>query len=108
MISQDRLEKAMNYLATTDLKAAEWTAEAERMEFKARATKDAIFLHNPENLKTVAEREAYAGSNSEYMMAMDAYFEALQESLAVKNKRQTEALVIDVWRSMNANRRQAA
>jgi hypothetical protein len=106
MISNDRLEKAMTYLANSDEDAAQLRADAERAEFKARAIKDAVFLHNPDSLKTVAEREAFAGSCDPYKSAMAEYFELLAKSEAVRNKRTTESLVVDVWRSINANRRQ--
>jgi hypothetical protein len=105
MISDKRLEQALIYLSETDQTAAELTANAERMEFKAKAIKDALFLHEE---GTVAERAAKAGAHKNYEIAMDAYFAAVQLAQATKNKRQTEALVIDVWRSLQANRRQAA
>jgi hypothetical protein len=105
MISDKRLEQALIYLSETDQTAAELTANAERMEFKAKAIKDALFLHEE---GTVAERTAKAGAHMDYEVAMGAYFSALQSAQAMKNKRQTEALVIDVWRSLQANRRQAA
>ena len=103
MISQDRLEKSMAYLATTDEEAAELLTEVERREYKAKAVRDTIFLHEA---GTVAERTAKAGASQEYMDAMAGYFESVAAFHAVKNKRNTETLVIDVWRSLNANRRQ--
>jgi hypothetical protein len=35
---------------------------------------------------------------------MNGYFTALQEFLAMKNKRSTESIVVDVWRSLNSSR----
>lgn len=95
----------MHYLSTTDEEAAQLRVDAERAEFKAKAMKDAIFMHRE---GTVAERTAYAGSAPEYLTAMSEYFDALRASDYVRNKRQTETLVVEVWRSINANRRQAA
>jgi hypothetical protein len=103
MISDKRLEQALTYLSETDQEAAELTANVERIEFRAKAIKDAIFLHEE---GTVADRAAKAGSHTDYNIAMSAYFAALQQAQAVKNKRQTEVIFVDVWRSMNANRRQ--
>lgn len=105
MISQDRLEKAMTYLATTDEEAAELLANMERAEFKAKAVKDALIKHGEGGL---GDRTAAAGCSPEYTEAMDHYFAAVRAYNATKNKRQTEALIVDVWRSQNANRRQAA
>lgn len=103
MISESRLEKAMSYLATTDEEAAQLLADMERAEFKAKAVRDALIKHGEGGL---GERTAAAGCAPEYAAAMDAYFAAVRAFNAVKNKRQTEATVVDVWRSINANRRQ--
>jgi hypothetical protein len=102
MISEKRLGEALTYLAETDERAAILQTEMERAEFKAKAVKDAIFIH----LKgeTVAERTALAGSSPEYREAMALYFESAQEYQAMRNKRSTESIVVDVWRSLNSSR----
>jgi hypothetical protein len=105
MISQDRLEKAMHYLATTDEEAARLLADMERKEFRAKAVRDAKIVHGQGGL---GERTAAAGCDPAYTEAMEEYFAAVLAFNAVKNKRLTEALVVDVWRSMSANRRQGS
>lgn len=105
MIDESRLTKALVYLAETDERAAELCADMERAEYKSKAVRDAVFLAES---GTVAERTAKAGTSEHYQQSLAEYFTAVQAYNAVKNKRQTESLVIDVWRSMNANRRQAA
>lgn len=102
MISDDRAEKALKYLAETDRSCAEAKVNAERMEFKAKATKQAIFKTGE---GSVADRTAVAETSPEYAAAMEAYFAAELDYSHAANKRQTEALVIEVWRSVNANRR---
>lgn len=101
LINESRLQKALTYLAETDEPAASLRADVERMEFKAKVTKDAIFMVAQ---GSVAERTAFAGTNIEYQKAMDAYFEALRISDAMRNKRATESIVIDTWRSLNSGR----
>jgi hypothetical protein len=101
LISEDRLQKALTYLAETDEPAAGLRADVERAEFKAKAVKDAVFL----TLEgSVAERNALASTNKEYAKAMDDYFAALRASEAVRNKRSTESIVIEAWRSLNSGR----
>jgi hypothetical protein len=102
MISDDRAEKALKYLAETDRACAEAKVQAERMEFKAKATKQAVFKTGEGN---VADRTAAADTSPEYAAAMEDYFTALLAYSHMANKRQTEAFVIEVWRSVNANRR---
>lgn len=102
MISQDRMELALRYLAESDEECARLKANMENFEFKARAVRDAIFMRME---GSVADRNAKAGAHDDYCEAMDTYFAALQEYEAMRNKRSTESIVIDVWRSLNADRR---
>lgn len=103
MINEDRLHKALTYLATTDEACAEARAGMERAEFKAKAIKDAMFRRLE---GSVADRQAEAGSSDEYATAMNMYFKLLEHYEALRNKRATEAIVIETWRSINASRRQ--
>lgn len=102
MIDDTRLGQALTYLATTDEKAAERRTQMERAEFKAKAIKDAIFKRLD---GSVADRQAEAGASVEYAAAMDEYFAALSQYEAMRNKRLTEAIVIDTWRTIQANQR---
>lgn len=106
MISDSRLEKALTFLAQSDQEAAELLTNVSRMEYKAKAVKEAVFLHS--DGKTVREREAKAEASDEYQKGVQDYLEALEASNAVRNKRRTEELVVDVWRTLQANRRQGS
>ena len=101
-LTDDRAERALRYLAETDERAAELKTAAERCEFKARAIKDAMFCRLEGG---VTDRQAQAGASAEYEAAMVLYFLALEEWEKVRNKRATEAIVIECWRSVQANRR---
>lgn len=101
-ITDERAEKALRYLASTDEECAALKAEAERAEFKAKAIRDTVFRHAE---GSVADRTAYAGSSEEYRAAMDEYFTCLRLYEGMRNKRVTEAIVIECWRSIGANRR---
>ena len=97
MISTDRMEKALRYLAESDEKFAYDKTHVARTELKAKSLKNMVFLHSE---GTVAERSALAENSKEYQDAMDNYFEALRAFEQTKNKRGTEAIVIDVWRTI--------
>jgi len=101
LINETRLQKALTYLAETDEPAAALRADVERAEFKAKAIKDSVFLHSE---GTVAERTALSGTHQDYAGAMEAYFMALKASDAMRNKRATETIVVDAWRSLNSGR----
>lgn len=102
MISEHRLERAMTFLAETDERAAELKSLVDQSEYQAKVTKATVFLHVE---GTVAEREAIAISSNETKDAYRAHFQAIRDFQAVANKRELERLVVEVWRSENANRR---
>lgn len=101
LVTDQRLETALARLAKTDALAAELHMKAERAEWKAKAVKDALFLHME---GAVAERNAKAGTHQDYEAAMEHYFEALQAYDTIKNERAREIIVIEVWRSLNSAR----
>ena len=102
-ITTERMEKAITYLAETDQTCADLRADMERAEFKAKAIRDALFMRLT---GTVAERTAQAGAMAEYHEAMNRYFGFVSAYESVKNKRSTEAIVCECWRSVNSNRKQ--
>jgi CRISPR/Cas system CSM-associated protein Csm2 small subunit len=101
-VTDERAEKALRYLAETDEECAALKADSERAEFKAKVTKDGMFRRLD---GSVADRQAEAGASTEYVDAMLDYFRCLQAYEATRNKRQTEALVCEIWRSVQANQR---
>lgn len=102
-ITQQRMEEAIDYLADTDEPCAALRADMERAEFRAKRTEQAIFKISD---GTVAERTADAKTSPDTEAAWEKYFTALQAHETMRNKRATESIVIDTWRSLNANRRQ--
>lgn len=103
MISDDRREKAMRYLAETDLESAELEGDEARREYMLEMIKDRAFLTAD---GTVRERDAIANTSAEVQRAHEEWVQALVRFKHVKAKRQTEAMICDQWRSENANRRQ--
>jgi hypothetical protein len=102
MISDDRAELALRFLVDTDEKAAELKGEVERAEFFWKRTREALFIHAD---GTVAERTAQAGQHPKTHEAHEAYVKAIQTYSFVANKRDTEKIVLDVFRTLCANRR---
>lgn len=103
MISDERREKAMRYLAETDLECAELEGEQVRREYLLDMIKDRCFLTAEGNIR---EREATANTSAEVQRAHEEWVQSLVRFKHVKAKRQTEAMICDQWRSENANRRQ--
>jgi hypothetical protein len=104
LISDERKEKAMRYLAETDLECAELEGEQVRREYLLDMIKDRVFL--TADGSSIREREARSNTSAEVQRAHEEYVQALVRFKHMKSKRQTETMICDQWRSENANRRQ--
>lgn len=105
MISDERCEKAMKMLARTDEPAALAKALVKSLEVYGKSVKALAFL---ETTGTVAEREAKALQSDTYKDWRTKYDKAVIDSETHINKRATAAGEREVWRSLQANRRQGA
>ena len=103
MITQERMEKALKYLAESDQESAELKTDVERAAFKLKQVKATIFIHSEGNIE---QRKAIAETSQETKDAELEYLQAHTESGKVENKRKTQLLITEIWRSLNANRRQ--
>ena len=103
MISDERAEKALRYLVDTDESCALHKAEVERAEFAFKRTREAVFIHNA---GTVAERQAEAVQHADTLAAHERLVAAIAAHAKIANKRDTERIVMDTWRTIQANRRQ--
>ena len=102
MISEDRLQKALTYLAQTDEPAAELKAEVCRKEYLCKLSRAQSFILAD---GSVDLRKAIAEKSDRVQEAEEALAHAITEFEKVKAKRATEELIVEVWRSVNANRR---
>jgi hypothetical protein len=96
------MEKALAFLATTDEKAAELKTQSLRMEYVVDLARKRIFL--TEN-GSIEQRKALAETHPDVQEAIGNYLDSVAEYEKVKAKRATEELVIEAWRSVNANLR---
>ena len=103
MISDERAEKALRYLVDTDESCALLKAEVERAEFAFKRTREAVFTHSS---GTVAERQAEAVQHADTLAAHERLVAAIAAHAKIANKRDTERIVMDTWRTIQANRRQ--
>ena len=102
MISQQRLEKALTYLAETDEPLAEAKGDILRLENLIKRVNYRLFLSAE---GSVEARKAAAGKSEETAKLEEELVSATVKYEGIRAKRETEALVVDVWRSLNASRR---
>lgn len=105
MISDDRAEKALRYLVDTDEPAAQAKANMERSEYAYKRAKEMVFIHAE---GTVAERQATAAMHPKVKEAHEHYVASIALYGHMANKRDTERIVLDMFRTLSANRRMGA
>jgi hypothetical protein len=101
IISEERLEKALRYLANSDADVAQLKAEVSRREYAAKLARAKVFLMSE---GSVEQKKALAESSEGVQEAENNLADTIAAFEALKAKRQTEALIVDVWRSLNSAR----
>jgi len=101
-IPDERLQKALDFLAGTDLKAANAKALVEGLSEQRKTIKSILYINATGDQK---KREAEAYSADEYILHVEKYQNAIADFETLKNRRMTASLIVEVWRSCNANRR---
>ena len=101
--TEDDIGKALKYLAETDIPFAKTMAHVKAMEYQLKTIKGLAFL---EAKGTVADRTAESESCLTYRTWVNDFENSYAEMKTMESKRKRAELTIDVWRSINANRRQ--
>jgi hypothetical protein len=101
-LTENRVEEALILLSSTDASHAALSGQVKYLEEGLKQAKSHSFLLAE---GTVAEREAKALSSVKYAEAVFAWTEALKAFKKIDNERNHEMRVIDIWRSLQANRR---
>jgi len=103
-ITEERMCKALQYLADTDLPFAEARS---LMEGKSKQEKTVLGLVFLKETGTKDEREYQARVSDSYLTWKNEYEAAVLDFELYKNRRITATLLSELWRSLNSNRRQA-
>lgn len=102
MIDLERVEKALNFLANSDLEYAEAKTDVERQVYLAKHARALVY---PQTDGTVDERKAAVERSAEVTQIEDRRLDAILKFETLKARRETAALLIDTWRSVEASRR---
>lgn len=104
-ITRDRMEKALDFLGETDEEVARLKVNMLRAEYVMKR-KEAAAFKSAEG--SVADRQSQAKLDADVIAAYDAHTDAMEQYEIVAAKRKTEALVIEVFRTVEASRRAAS
>lgn len=102
MITDEKLQKALSYLAETDepcAKAKSYLAGTEKQE------KTIIAIEFAKGERGVEEKKQAAYRSVAYSEWKEHYVDAVYSFEIMRNKRQTAELIVEVWRTVSANQR---
>jgi hypothetical protein len=100
---EEQVSGALSYLAKTDEEWARACAALEAAELAVKTARDVAFLEF--DTGTQAERSARANTTGSVRHAHKRLEEAVFAKRFIEAKRARAILTIDVWRSLNSNRR---
>ncbi len=104
VVTEDRAGKALRYLALTDQESADAKVAVAKAEYYCELVRAQVMLEQKEG--SIAHKEAIAEVDERTQKAEDARMKAIGAFEYLKAKRATEIWVIEMWRSLNSNRRQ--
>ena len=104
MISEQRLEKALSFLAETDETNAEANANVKYLDRLLKRKKALHITGNTEDKSISAKEQSYYASGI-YKTAVEEIFSAEVKASTLENKRDKEGLIIDLFRTLEASRR---
>jgi len=104
MISEERLEKSLKYLADTDESSAEASANVKYLD-RLLKRKKALYITGEQTLKSISAKEQGFYASDTYKNAVEELFNADVKAVTMENKRDKEGLIIDLFRTLEASRR---
>ena len=103
MISEQDIQRCVDFLRDSAPQIAEARAELVRSEHMKKATRALAMKASGENSVAAQEREALA--SDQYKQAVDAEFEAVKRYETLRAQREAAIAKIDAWRTSSANLR---
>ena len=104
MITEKRLEESLKHLADTDEESASANANVKYLDRLLKRKKALHITGNKEDKSISAKEQTYYASDI-YKAAVEELFDAEVKSNTLDNKRDKEALIIDLFRTLEASRR---
>ena len=103
MISNERLEKALTFIAESDREFAEAKTEVERATWLAKQTR--AIQYELADGKSIEDKKQAVERSSKVNDAEDRRIKAIGVYEYLRAKRASEEIIIQVWRSIEASRR---
>ena len=104
LITDDMVQDALNHLALSSEGEASARAMRERLDFDRKQVRSANVLQ-AHHMSSATMREAWAETQSNYIEACTRFCDAIERDELMRSKRNTCIVIIDAWRTQNANER---
>ena len=104
-ITDKRLEDALVERANTDEKHAELKTKVEYLDWEKKHLKG-VFINKLDEKNSFSNREQKWYASDTYKEHIEKQSVNMKEFLKLDNKRKHEKDVIEIWRTLQANRRQ--
>ena len=98
MITENRLEEAIKFIAESDESSAEASANVKYLD-RLLKRKKALYITGEQTLKSVSAKEQGFYASDTYKNAVDELFQAEIKATTLENKRDKEGLIIDLFRT---------
>lgn len=103
LITEKRVEKALRLLAQTDDEVAVAKANEMRTEFMAK-TAEALAFKQAEG-SSAEERRQLSRLTDEVQTKHEEHFKAVAEHARLRARREREMIILDLWRTQQADQR---
>ncbi len=107
MIAQEKLEKSLEYLATSAKDYSEARGMTTWLEEQKRIVRSEAFRQARTGDVTVADAEAASYADPRYRECVDKLRDAITKESLLRAYRDGAGAVIEVWRSQEASKRAA-
>lgn len=102
----ERVEKAINYLAETDEPSAKAKTLYHGLEAQIKTVQALEFKKLPKSGMTIPEKEAEVYVSQPYIEHHKKIYDAMLDFEIYRNRRSTAEIIVEYWRSVQANKRQ--
>lgn len=102
-ISDENVEKALEYLATSAKPYAEWKSRMKWLEHRRNSVRSIASLQ--QKGKSNAENTTRAEASQDYQTVLNEYKEAVYEFTLIESYRKAAELKIEMYRTISASNR---
>src|SRR5882757_3886166 len=103
IVTDKEVERAIRYLEQTDAEVADWKVAVMRAEHMVDVTESTVYQAASGSIE---DRKRFAKASPEVMIKQEELFRAVRNHEVIRAKRKRAELMVELWRTLSANRRQ--